>query len=117
MKYEKCSTNWISKSLYFYDSNQRGYPFKELSIDWLYQYHTCYQQFALEVIKLLTKYDAVITPFYWVRKIQRQKVKDDNTFIIQNARELIEGTINIDSRIRELESYIEEFEKIKNENI
>lgn len=91
-KYPKLSEAWIAKTLYFYDKDVRGYPFVELKIDWLYQYHRAYEQFAVEVVNLLKEYDSVITPFYWVRKVKHNKLKDDSLFIMKNCMELIEGT-------------------------
>lgn len=92
LEFPKLSTDWIAKTIYFYDKNRKGYPFTELGIEWLYQYHRAYEQFALEVVEKLKEYDSVITPFYWIRKVRNKKIKDDSIFIMQNSMELIEGT-------------------------
>lgn len=110
LKYKKTSTIWIARTLYFYNNDQMSYPFKELSIDWLYQYHGCYQDFAIKVIKLLKDYDSVITPFYWVRKVQKKKFQDDNVYIMNESIELIEGT-NING-LKDFEYYKNEYNNL-----
>ncbi len=105
LKYPKTSTKWIAKTLYFFDNTSFGYPFRELSIDWLYQYHQCNQQFALKVIDLLKTYDAVITPFYWVRKTNNNPFENDNIYIMNESFNWILEEEMIDRRKKEFEEY------------
>lgn len=116
-QHEKTSTDWVAKTLYFFDKSKSGYPFKELSVDWLYQYHTAFQLFALEVVKKLKTFDSVLTPFYWVRKVQRQKVKDDKLYIMNESEELIRGTLNAARWMEDFEYYKLENERIVAEGI
>lgn len=92
LKYPKTSTKWTARTLYFYNPNNLGYPFTELKMDWLYNYHQCNQQFAIKVIEKLKQYDAVITPYYWVRKLQKKDYLEDSVYIMEESFELMEGT-------------------------
>ena len=116
LKYSKTSTKWIAKSLYFYNNNLIGYPFQELNIDWLYQYHGCYQQFAINVIDILKEYDSVITPFYWIRKIQPKKFEEDNIYIMKKNLKLIEEAKVNGCQIKDLNNYIMEYKKLVPKN-
>lgn len=111
LKYPKTSTKWIAKTLYFYDNSSYGYPFKELSIDWLYIYNQCNQQFALKVIDLLKTYDAVITPFYWVRKVNHNPFENDNVYIMNESFDWILEENMIDRRRKEFEEYKTELQE------
>lgn len=90
-KYPRLSSNWIAKTVYFYEKNSNSI-FKPMTIDWLYQYHQSTQQVAVEVIKRLRDFDSVISPFYWVKKILRKGQKGDSIYIMNEGIELIEGT-------------------------
>ncbi len=111
VKYPKTSTKWIAKTLYFYKESSYEYPFEELSIDWLYEYHQCNQQFALKVIDLLKTYDAVITPFYWVRKINNNPFEKDYLYIMDESFNTILEENNIIRHKSEFEKYINNFQK------
>jgi len=108
IKFPKTSSEWIVKTLDFRDDNAFGYPYKELKIDWLYQYHQCNQQFALKVIKLLRSYDAIITPYYWVRKTNNKSFEEDNIYIMEESFEFILEESEIQRRKNEFDQYIEE---------
>lgn len=108
MKFPKTSTKWIARTLYFKDEMLVGYPFKELNIDWLYQYHQCNQQFAVKVIELLRSYDAVITPHYWVRQLNNKPFEEDNVYIMNESFEYILEESVIERRKSEFNIYVEE---------
>lgn len=110
-KFPRLSSNWTAKTLYFFDNNITGYPFKELSIDWLNK-KINFEQYAVEVIEKLKKFDSVITPFYWVRKVKHTKIKTDSTFIFKESIELIKGTYWENDAIEKQEVNIKAFNKI-----
>lgn len=112
LKFPKTSTDWIARTLYFRDEIQYGYPFKELKIDWLYQFQQCNQQFAIKVIELLKNYDAIITPYYWVRKINRKPFEGDNVYIMNESFDFIEQS-NLQRRKNLFNKYIEEYRNKK----
>ncbi len=109
--YPKTSTKWIAKTLFFYDRNLKGYPFKELGIDWLYQYHGCCQQFALLVINILNDYDAVITPFYWIRKVQQKSFKEDKTYIMKESLDFIDTNDFGTYQLEDFDKYISDYKE------
>ncbi|WP_298549224.1 GIY-YIG nuclease family protein [uncultured Aquimarina sp.] len=108
LKFSKTSTKWISRTLDFRDEMSQGYPFKELKIDWLYQFHQCNQQFALKVIELLKTYDAIITPYYWVRKINNKPFEEDKVYIMDESFEFILEESELQRRKDEFNKYKEE---------
>jgi len=111
LRYPRLSSNWVAKSLYFFNKNSTGYPFEELSIYWL-NTKINFEQYAVEVIEKLKEYDSVITPFYWVRKIKHQRLKTDNTIIFRDGFELIKGTYWEDDALEKMEINIRAFNEI-----
>ena len=114
--YPKLSTSWVSKSLYFYDRSLTGYPFKELGLDWLYKFHGCNQQFALFVIEILSQYDAVISPFYWVRKVQQKSFKEDHVYIMRESLELLDVKDIGGYQLNDFEQYKSEYYQLLESN-
>ena len=115
LKYDKTSKNWIANELYFLDDFHMNYcQFKKLTIDWLYSYHQCNQQFALKVIELLKSYDAVITPYYWVRKVTEKSYEFDNLYIMDESFNFILEKSHIERRKKEFNKYIEMLNDKKN---
>jgi len=113
LNYKKVSTKWVARTLQFYEKNEYAYPFKDLTIDWLYQYHGCYQQFAVRVIEKLREYDAVITPFYWVRKSTRNDLKLDSTYIMEESLDIIQK-IKWGNLVSDFENYKSEYGRLNN---
>ncbi len=113
LKFPKTSTEWIARTLYFRDEMSYGYPFKELKIDWLYQFHQCNEQFAIKVIELLKTYDAIITPHYWVRKINNKPYQEDNVYIMEESFEFILEESQLERRKTEFEKYKDELLNLK----
>jgi len=111
LQYPKLSTNWIAKSLYFYQKNEQGYPFEELNIDWLNK-KINFEQYAEKVINKLKDYDALITPFYWVRKVKNTDLKTDSTHIYEEGQELIKGTYLEECSSKNMNSYIKAYNEI-----
>jgi hypothetical protein len=112
LKYERTSTEWLAKEVYFYNPDNSGYPFDLLKIDWLYNYHGCFEQYAILVLDKLKYYDSVITPFYWVRKISKENdYEQDNTLIHEEGIDFING---IDKEQRPLLEF-EMYKKVYNE--
>jgi len=110
-KFPKTSTDWVARTLYFYERGSTSYPFKELTIDWLYQYHQCNQQFAVLVIELLEKYDAIITPYYWVRKVINKPFEEDNVYIMNESFLYIDEENDNERAYIAFEEYVEEYNK------
>lgn len=110
-RFPKLSTDWVAKSLYFFDKRSSGYPFKELSIDWLNK-KINFEQYALTVIEKLNEFDAVITPFYWVRKVKHSKLNTDSTLIFKESIELIKGTYWYESAKEDLDFNINAYNEI-----
>ncbi len=108
LKFKKTSTEWISRTLYFRDEMSYGYPFKELKIDWLYQFNQCNQQFALKVIEKLKGYDAIVTPYYWVRKINNKPFEEDNVYLMEESFDFILEESQLQRRKDEFKKYKEE---------
>jgi hypothetical protein len=113
LKFPKTSSEWIARTLYFRDEISNGYPFKELKIDWLYQFHQCNQQFALKVIEILKNHDAVITPYYWVRKINRKPYEEDNVYVMDESFKYILEESQLQMRKDEFNKYKEELSNQK----
>lgn len=111
LQYPKLSTNWIAKSLYFYNENERGYPFTELGIDWL-NIKINFEQYAERVINKLKEYDALITPFYWVRKVNDSDIKTDATHIFEEGQEFIRGTYLEKNLSKKMNFYIQAYGEI-----
>lgn len=108
LKFPKTSTEWIARTLYFRHEMSNGYPFNELKIDWLYQFHQCNEQFAIKVIELLKNYDAVITPYYWVRKMCTKPYQEDNVYVMEESFEFILEESQLERRKKEFRKYKEE---------
>lgn len=117
LKFPKTSTEWIARTLYFHDEMSIGYPFKELKIDWLYQFHQCNQQFATKVIEHLKNYDAIITPYYWVRKVNNKPFEEDNIYEMTESFEYILEESELKRRENEFKKYKEELKKHRNKKL